>query len=456
MNITHGFQARMLLRSRIAAELLSAGAELVVCSVNADEPYFVEEFSQPQLQLVKMPTRTGHWEARLSNWRQYLLMNPRLGGTLNHKRETLKRDFPARYYATRSLNLFLGNITWLRRLYMFAEAKLFSAREFDAVLQECKPDLVVTGTPGFNKHDVHALRSAKRLKIPSATVMLSWDNLTSKGYMNGTPDHLLVWSSLMAQEAAEYHDFPREKIYQTGAAQFDVYLAAKQSLDIPSWRRENNVPVDAFMMMYGTINPGICGHELDILKSIIDQMRKQDLPRKPFLWIRLHPQVVNGSWRRSLAPFQSLEANDVHVEVPPVTESRLDWDLPKEDSLHLKNLIAASDLVITTSSTLSIDAACADTPIVNVFFDGREVESAYRVARFKKYTHYAKILETGGIFIADSIDQFAEAMQRYESDPSADRKGRQAIVEQQIGKLDGKAGVRTAKKLLELAGARLK
>ncbi len=446
----------MLLRSSIAEELLAANAELVVCSVNADEPYFINEFSHPQLRLEKMPTRTSHWESRLSNWRQYLLMNPRLGGTLNHKRETLKRERPARYYATRALNLFLGNITLLRRLYMFAEAKLFSAREFDAVFSKHKPDLVVTGTPGFNKHDVHALRSAKRLRIPTATVMLSWDNLTSKGYMNGTPTHLLVWSPLMAQEAAEYHDFPREKIYETGAAQFDIYHAAKQSTDIPAWRRENQVPSDAFLMMYGTINPGICGHELDILKAIIEQMRKQELPRKPFLWIRLHPQVVNGSWKSSLEPFQNLEASDVHVEVPPVTESKLDWDLPKDDALHLKNLIAASDMVITTSSTLSIDAACADTPVVNVFFDGREVDPAFTVARFKKYTHYAKILETGGIFIANTIGQFTEAMQRYASNPSADRAGRKAIVEQQIGKMDGKAGVRTAKRLLELAqsGAR--
>jgi hypothetical protein len=100
---------------------------------------------------------------------------------------------------------------------------------------------------------------------------------------------------------------------------------------------------------------------------------------------------------------------------------------------------------------LSIDAACADTPVVNVFFDGREVDPAFTVARFKKYTHYAKILETGGIFIADTISQFADAMRRYANNPAADREGRQAIVEQQIGKLDGKAGVRTAKRLLELA-----
>lgn len=455
LTITHGFQARMLLRSRIAEELLAAGAELIVCSINADEPYFINEFKHSRLRFEKMPTRTSRWESRLSTWRQYLLMNPRLGGTLNHKRETLKRESPARYYATRTLNLFLGNITLLRRLYMFAEAKLFSAREFDAVLSEHNPDLVVTGTPGFNEHDVHALRSAKRLNVPTATVMLSWDNLTSKGYMNGIPDQLLVWSKLMADEAVEYHDFPRDKIFETGAAQFDIYYQAKKTTDIPAWRRKYRVPTDAFLMMYGTINPGICGHELDILKALIAKMRTTQLPRKPFLWVRLHPQVVNGAWKSSLAPFQQLEADDVHIEVPPVTNSKLDWDLPKEDAVHLKNLIAASDIVITTSSTLSIDAACADTPIVNVFFDGREVNPAQSVARFKKYTHYAKMLETGGIFSADTLEQFGFAMQRYCGNPLVDHEARQSIVKQQIGTLDGEAGVRAAVRLLQLAEGRI-
>jgi hypothetical protein len=452
LNITHGFQARMLLRSQIADELLRQGTKLVVCSVNADEPYFIQEFSHPQIVLESMPTRTSRWEDRLSTWRQYMLMNPRLGGTLNHKREVLKREQPLRYAATRSLNLFLGNLPFLRRTYMWGEAKLFSAPEFDPLLKRHRPDLLVTGTPGFNRHDVHALRSAKRLGIPTATVMLSWDNLTSKGFMNGTPDYLLVWSELMAQEAVTYHDYPADHIFQTGAAQFDHYYRSKETTDIPAWRRAHQVPQDAFLMMYGTINPAICGHEVDILNEIIRVMRSTRLPRKPFLWIRLHPQVVNGNTRRALEPFMQLQAEDVYVEVPPVNDSKLEWDLPKDDADHLKCLLAASDAVITTSSTLSIDAACAGTPIINVFFDGREVHPAQSVSRFKNYTHYAKILETGGIFVADSSSQFAEALCRYSRDNTTDAMQRERIIAQQIGVLDGFAGERTATKLLQIAG----
>ncbi len=451
LNITHGFQARMLLRSGISEELLHRGARLVICSPNADEPYFAKEFDQPQIVLQTTPTKTSVWEDYLSTWRQYMLMNPRLGGTLNHKRETLRRQRPLRYLASRCLNLFLGNLPFLRRSYMWGESKLFAAREFDPVLTQYQPDLVVTGTPGFNRHDVHVLRSAKRLRIPTATVMLSWDNLTSKGYMNGIPDYLLVWSELMAKEAVEYHDYPPGQIFQTGAAQFDHYYRAQETTDKAAWRASQRIPANAFLMMYGTINPAICEHEVDILKTIIAAMRTAVIERPPFLWIRLHPQVVHGNTRRSLEPFLALRADDVYVEIPPVNDSKLEWDLPKKDTEHLRSLLASSDMVITTSSTLSIDAACAGTPIVNVFFDGRRVHPAQSVARFKKYTHYAKILSTGGIYIADTPEEFTRAMHRYAADRQADAEQRERIIAQQIGTLDGRAGIRTAEQLLALA-----
>jgi hypothetical protein len=114
-------------------------------------------------------------------------------------------------------------------------------------------------------------------------------------------------------------------------------------------------------------------------------------------------------------------------------------------------LLSAADVAITTSSTLSIDAACVDTPIVNVFFDGlAKVDPAVSARRFTYYTHYARLLQTGGIASTRSFDEFVLAVNRYLNDPASDRSGRQAMVRQQLGSLDGQAGRRTAEALLEI------
>ena len=448
INITHGYQARMILRSQVAQTLLDCGSHIVVVSPNAQEEYFRNEFSHSQITLELMPTRTSTWETRLSAWRQYLLMNPALGATLNYKRETLRREQPRRYYLTRACNLLLGNVPPLRRAYMNVETRLFPAREFDSLLAKHEPHLIVTGTPGFNVDDVHLIRAANRIDVPTATVMLSWDNLTSKGYMNGTPDYLLVWSELMAREAVEYHDFSRDRIFLTGAAQFDVYHRGRAGFDRDGWRRDKQIPKDALLMVYGTINPAICPHEIEILREIIRVMRNSNTPRGPYLWIRLHPQVVNGPWKQELHQFLELNAHDVHVEVPDVHNSVLNWDLPKQDATHLMRLLCSADMVLTTSSTLSIDAACAGTPIYNVFFDGCDVPKEMSVRRFRNYTHYAQILATGAIGEIENTQQLARVIER----GGCDYLGLgERIVRQQLMTLDGMAGQRTAEKLMDLA-----
>ncbi|MBI2824152.1 MAG: hypothetical protein HYX69_05650 [Planctomycetia bacterium] len=455
VNITHGFQARMLLRSAIAEALLARGASLVVVSASAGEEYFRREFSHPRIALEEMPDRFSRVEAHLITLRQYLLMNPSLGGTLNFKNEAFRRQAPKRYWIARAGNSVLGRITPLRRAYMAAEAKLFGGFECDDILARHKPDLVVTGTPGYNRNDIHLLRAARRLGLPTACVMLSWDNLTSKGYMGGVPDHLLVWSDLMADEAVKYHDYPRNRIRWCGAAQFDHYCGLRERFDRLAWRRQHGVPDGRPLIVYGTINPALIPHEINILRQIVERMRAGAFRTKPYLWVRLHPQVIRGAFSTSLGPFRELAGEDARIEEPAVQSDKLAWDLPKEDAEHLAHLMAAADVVVTPNSTLSIDAACAGTPIINVFFDGQEpIHRELSAERFMHYTHYSQILATGGIAKAMTIDDFVRMADAYVENPDLHREGRETIIRQQLNRLDGQAGVRTAELLWQLATAR--
>ena len=172
-NITHGFQARMLLRTAIASELIDRGVEIVVLSPNADEPYFRQEFDRRGFHLERMPVRPSGAEKAAVNIRQYFLMNPSLGATLDFKRIQYRTNYPGRYWVTRIGNLALGRYPTVRRAYQSWEQRLFDGSEFDAVLRAYEPQLVVTGTPGFNIADAHLLRSSKWAGIPTATVVLS-------------------------------------------------------------------------------------------------------------------------------------------------------------------------------------------------------------------------------------------------------------------------------------------
>jgi hypothetical protein len=144
--------------------------------------------------------------------------------------------------------------------------------------------------------------------------------------MNGIPDHLLVWGELMANDAMRYHDYPRERIEHCGAAQFDHYYAHREAFDRTEWRRRHSIPIDVGLIMYGTINPPLCPHEPEIVRSVIAKMRSGEFRRRCYLWVRLHPQVVKGDSSHIIKPYMDMAAEDVRIEVPPVQSD--------QDTLH--------------------------------------------------------------------------------------------------------------------------
>lgn len=453
MNITHGFQARMLLRTNTRTRLLASGAKIAIVSENADETYFKEEFSSSETELVTASAKVRRIEGAIVSLRQYFLMNPALGLTLNSKRETFLRTASSlKRWIVDYGNMLFGSIPALRNAYLWFESIVFSGREFDGLLERIRPNLIVTGTPGFNTSDAHMIRAAKRAGIPSTTVMLSWDNLTSKGYVGAQPNSLLVWSELMAQEATELHDVSSDTIHLTGAAQFDHYSNQMDAGAIAEWRRENRIPSKSKLIVYGTINPKILPHEQSIVEELIAALQSNSVGYDYFFWVRLHPQMVKGPFAVNVDALLNLHGKNVHIEVPEVQSQKLSWDMPAKDSVHLRNLLNAADVLVTTCSTLVIDAACVDTPIINVFYDGKNyVDDGFSAKRFRDYTHYKHVLETGGIAVINSIPEFVEQVDQYIDNPKIDSNGRKRMLSQQLGMFDGNAGVRTADTLFALA-----
>jgi hypothetical protein len=107
---------------------------------------------------------------------------------------------------------------------------------------------------------------------------------------------------------------------------------------------------------------------------------------------------------------------------------------------------------------MTIDAACFDTPIINIAFDGYvENEPFERSAkRLVGKEHYAPIVATGGVRVVNNRAELVRDLNRYLHDRSLEHAGRMRIVEEQCYKMDGKSGERIGEYILgsmhELAG----
>ncbi len=99
-------------------------------------------------------------------------------------------------------------------------------------------------------------------------------------------------------------------------------------------------------------------------------------------------------------------------------------DITEDNQRHLADTMRHSDVVVNVASTIAIEAAIFDTPVVNISFDGETPSEWARSARrYYRFTHYVNITRQDAVRVAETPEQLVEQVGRYLDDPSLDRDG---------------------------------
>jgi len=146
-------------------------------------------------------------------------------------------------------------------------------------------------------------------------------------------------------------------------------------------------------------------------------------------------------------------------EIPGIRFSKergVDWDMSFEDIHKLAATLANADIFICYTSSLSVDAAIFDKPVINIDFDTENKKIVSRSPRyFYKMAHYQKAIRTGGIKLPRSQEELINSINEYLENPFLDKAGRARLVSEQCWKLDGQAGQRIANFLLRESGIKI-
>ena len=107
------------------------------------------------------------------------------------------------------------------------------------------------------------------------------------------------------------------------------------------------------------------------------------------------------------------------------------------------------------ASTIAIEAAIFDTPVVNISFDGRDGKPFVRSARrYYQFTHYVNITRHKAVQVAWTPDDLVRTVAGYLQNPSLDAAARRQVVSEQCQFTDGRSAERVAQAVIsELAAA---
>jgi hypothetical protein len=295
--------------------------------------------------------------------------------------------------------------------------------------------------------------AAKSLGIPTATFIFSWDNMTSKGRIAAPFDHYLVWSDLMRQELLQYYpEVSSDRTHIVGTPQFDPYGdEALRWTRAEFFSRVGADPSRSLICFSG--NNSVNGPEdPHHVRQLMTFIRSGRIAGRPTVVLRPSPADDGARFDDVRRDYPELiYAKPEWVDTEPGSWDRV---LPMEDDVRfLANLVYHSDLNINFGSTMSLDFAVHDKPVVNVAFDVADPPH-FGMPLYDfclQFDHYRPVVELAAARFARSAEELADHVNAYLKDPSLDREGRRRLAELEVGQPLGTSTDRILEALRQIA-----
>lgn len=440
------FQAvgvKNILRTNVVKALLERPDVTIVCLARFPEraEYYRKEVPHERLMYDAFyQTPNGLWE-RFFSFLKFHLIKTQTTDLLKrmHYKDT---GSYFSYLAGMAANFVLAR-SIVRKLLRFFDYRLVGDPGFCAVLEKYQPGVVFLANP-FDDVEVALLREAKKRKIPTVGFINSWDLLTSRSTLRLLPDTLVVYNDIVKKEAMELADMPEARIAVCGIPQYDQHIT-RTPLSRHAFFKKIGLDPDRHLVLFAPIGRKFSNSDwkmIDLLHSIFSEKK---IFSNAQLFVRFQPNDFLDQEELNRRPWLTYELPGIRYG----TERSGDWDMTFGELAHLTDTLAHTSVLVCYTSSLSVDAAVFDKPVININFEpGTIGKLSQSPIQYYHMTHYRNALNSGGIRIVSNVEELRFWMRRYLECPEEDREGRARLVREQCGVLDGRAGERIAETVL--------
>lgn len=323
-------------------------------------------------------------------------------------------------------------------------------RAYRRMFEEWTPDAILC-THQRPSIVLPAVMAAREMGIPTATFIFSWDNLTSKGRIAAPFEHFLVWSPLMKEELLRFYpDVDASRVHIVGTPQFDCYADRSQIVSREEFFARIGADPSRPLICYSGGDTTTCPNEPRQLAAVLEMARKGAFAGNP-QWL-FRPSPADSGERFA----------GVRDEYPELLFEQPRWIYPKgggwthivptqADVWFLTNLTAHADVNVNVASTMTLDFALRDKPVVNIAFDVDAGGRSRVWLEYYSFDHYRPVVELGAARVARSLEELAEHVNAYLRNPSQDQEGRKRLVELEVGAPVGTAMMRVVAAVKEIA-----
>jgi hypothetical protein len=472
----HGMAIVYFLQSEVVSTLLNAGVEVVVLTDDDIRDQIARRFAQSGLTVEGLRLRQATQYANTVQPRlQWVLaFLRRVGGSWRMNTEAMdshiwevwvENSWKWRlgvWIPSAIAILFLRTFAWARRLLVNVQSRFMPQPCIYADLfEKYKPDLVVASTAGW-RLDRYLLREAHERGIPTMAAIVGWDNPSSYAIPGAQIDYATCWSELQKQELVEGSDWNPERVNIGGIPSYDGYIRRRWQLAKADYFKLHGLDPDRKLISYASSFVHFAPNYPNI-EALAQLISSDSLCEPAQLLIRLHPSHFQDKpqiFREERERIQALESKYPHVHVvQPVPLGGSLGYYGGEDMDEKSSMMAHSDVMVTVYSTMLVETAVHDTPMVAAVMDtpggwNRRNKYSLSLRKIGNWPTHKRFREAKAGRIATTRDELCEVINAYLRDRSLDSALRRRFVEQEITYTDATAGQRTAQYILKALGLR--
>ena len=447
LSIYNGIRAKNFFHTDIYKELVKdMRVRMVIVVPISKVEYYRETFREPNVIFEPLDIVSESWFGRFL---AEIAFNSFGTITIKFKQklEYWRYHKLLRYLIKRAINITLGPITPVRRVIRWLDRLVAIDPDVAALLDAYKPDMVLAPDIVFPLDRIF-LRAAKRKGYFVVGLTRSWDNLTSKGVIQILPDKLVLHTERMQAQAIELVGMPANDIVVTGPPDFDKYFRPL-TITKQDFCKGLGIPFDRHLVLFAPFYDEYTGSAVIMINALLRAVEEGKLPQNMHFLIRYRPATPE-------IPDELFEKSDHYTITKPCSmyfkvKNRAqaptkDWEFSPADAELLFHSIIFSDMMINTFSTIAIDAAAVDKPVIGVRFDADPTcpakNSVLKIP--DAHDHYRELERTGGVRLVRDMNELIQAINHYFVHPESDREGRARMLKEQIQFTDGFNGKRAA------------
>ena len=442
MMLSRGFVARNMLQTDVKKTILKQEDVELILFVPSNTPdHFKKETNHPRIKIIECEdVQYGPIRRRFARSMQKMVYSKTAQYLLHYGGRPSKKNTPWPLFAIAHVFFkILSSMKFLIPLWRWAEIAIWPDKLYDTHFEEMKPDLVIA-TSLKTKRDAAILKSARRFNVRSIGITRSWDNL-DRMLLQVVPDQLVVQNIAMKEIAIRDHKIFSDHIFVSGFPQFDLYKDEDTFESYDTFLQKRGFTTDRKVIMFGS-EGAWAPYGYHIAQELIDMAINNEFIKPCQIIVRPHFSDINFDKKNvyDVVEGRPLTYYDYYFRVSKMFTDK--WDPSWDEMKNLGNELKQSDILVTYASTLSLEAAILDTPVININYRSKqEPNDGPFMGTFYQSSHYSRMANSGAIKFAHTKDELRALINRYLENPAYEKEERAKLADW-LAPYTGEAGKR--------------